>query len=67
MNIPSKKLIYIVIYMIFYLVKDSMKQVSFHVFWKPVRANIADYFMNHHMALHHRVMFPIYIRPYNTQ
>ena len=43
-----------------------MKQVDFHVFWKPGKDNLADYFMNHHPALHHIVMKLVYIHPSNT-
>ena len=47
----------------FYLVKECIKQVHFHEFFKPVEDSITDYLMKQHMDLHHIVINPIYIQP----
>jgi hypothetical protein len=38
----------------FYWVQDRVKQQQFHVYWRPGRTNLADYFTKHHSSAHHR-------------
>ena len=45
----------------FYRVIDHIKQGHFHIFWKPGKYNIVDYFTKHHTVLNYRVMQPIYL------
>jgi hypothetical protein len=48
-------------YMLFYWVKDRVKQGQFHVYWGPGYRNLADYFTKHHSPAHHKRMREIYI------
>ena len=45
----------------FYWVRDRVDQGHFHVYWKPGKTNLADYFTKHHTATHHKLMRPIYL------
>jgi hypothetical protein len=39
---------------LFYWVKDRVKQGKFHVYWGPGYQHLWDYFTKHHSAAHHK-------------
>ena len=45
----------------FYWIRDRVRQGQFQIYWKPGRANRADYFTKHHPASHHRIMQNSYL------
>ena len=45
----------------FYWIQDRVCQGQFHIYWKPGKANKADYFTKHHPASHHCIMQSSYI------
>ena len=45
----------------FYWIQDRVWQGQFHIYWKPGKANKADYFTKHHPASHHCIMQSSYI------
>jgi hypothetical protein len=47
--------------MLFYWVKDRVKQGQFHVYWGPGYQKLADYFTKHHSPTHHKHMRDMYI------
>jgi hypothetical protein len=55
--------------MIFYWVKDRVKQCQFHVYWGPGFPTFGRLFKNHHYPTHNKRMREIYIhasvRPMN--
>jgi hypothetical protein len=57
--------------MLFYWIKDRVKQGQFNVYWGPGYQNLADYFTKHHLPAHHKRMRKIYIhadkRPINRK
>jgi hypothetical protein len=46
---------------VFYWLKDRVKQGQFNVYWGPGYQNLADYFTKHHSPAHHKRMREIYI------
>ena len=66
MNSTSKQRRSQVIAIRIYWVRDRIKQGHFHIYWKPGKENLTDYFTKHHPASNHRVMCPIYITLSNT-
>jgi hypothetical protein len=38
----------------FYWVQDRVEQQQCHIYWRPGRTNLADYFTKHHSPVHHR-------------
>jgi hypothetical protein len=47
--------------MLFYWIKDRVKQGQFHVYWGPGFQNLADYFTKHHSPAHHKRIRDVYI------
>ena len=47
----------------YYWVKDRVNQGQFHIFWRPGKLNLADYFTKHHAPAHHRKMRSVYLTP----
>jgi hypothetical protein len=47
--------------MLFYWIKDRVKQGQFNVYWGPGFQILADYFTKHHSPAHHKRMREIYI------
>jgi hypothetical protein len=47
--------------MLFYWIKDRVKQRKFNVYWGPGYQNLAEYFTKHHSPAHHKRMREIYI------
>jgi hypothetical protein len=47
--------------MLFYCIKDRVKQGQFNLYWGPGFQNLADYFTKHHSPAHHKIMRDIYI------
>ena len=47
--------------MIFYWVRDRIRQNNFHIFWEEGKKNLADYVTKHHRICHHRTMRPIHL------
>jgi hypothetical protein len=47
--------------MLFYWIKDRVKQGEFNVYWGPGYHNLADYFTKHHSPAHHKRMREINI------
>ena len=50
-----------VIDMIFYWVRDRIRQNHFHISWEEGKNNLADYVTKHHPIWNHRKMRPRYI------
>jgi hypothetical protein len=42
--------------MLFYWVKDRVRQGQFHVYWGPGYQHLSDYFTKHHSPTHHKRM-----------
>ena len=49
--------------MIFYLVRDRVRQYKFLLYWVAGDHNIADYFTKHHSTTHHWLKRSTYIIP----
>ena len=47
--------------MIFYCIKDRIKQGQFRVFWRPGSENLGDYHSKHHPTEHHIAVWPKYL------
>jgi hypothetical protein len=47
--------------MIFYWVKDRVKQDQFSIGWAPGDTTMGDYFTKHHSPEHHKRMIPYYL------
>ena len=44
--------------MIFYWVRDRVKQNQNLIYWRPVANNVGDYVSKHHSPSHHQTMRP---------
>jgi hypothetical protein len=57
--------------MLFYWIKDRVKQGQFNAYWGPGFQSLADYFTKHHLPARHKGMRDIYIhaneRPINRE
>jgi hypothetical protein len=57
--------------MLFYWIKDRVKQGQFKIYWGPGFQNLADYFTKHHLPAHHKRIRYVYIhadeRPINRK
>ena len=62
-NGTAKHKISRLIYMMFYWVRDRIRQNRVHIFWEEGNKNLADYVTKHHPICHHRTMRPIYLKP----
>jgi hypothetical protein len=45
----------------FYWVRDRIRQGQFHIYWRPGKDNLADYFTKHHSPAHHQLMRPKFL------
>ena len=49
--------------MIFYWVRNIIRQNRFHILWKGGKKKLADYVTKHHPVWYHRTIQPIYLKP----
>ena len=47
--------------LLFYCLRDRFQQKQFHVHWKQVKNNLADYPSKHHSTQHHISVRPTYV------
>ena len=48
--------------MIFYLVRDRIRQNYFHIFWEEEKKNLVEYVTKHQLIWHHRATRPRYVK-----
>ena len=48
----------------FYWIKDRVSQGQFHIYWRPGKDNLADYYTKHHPPSHHLKMRSHFFTPY---
>ena len=51
----------------YYWIRDRAQQGQFHIYWRPGKVNLADYFTKHHPTSHHRKMRDIYLTPMTSR
>ena len=61
-NGMAKKKISQAIDIIFYWVRDRIRQNLFHIFWEEGKKNLSNYVTKHHLIWQHRIMRPRYIK-----
>ena len=49
----------------FFWLRWKESQNMFRVYWRPGTTNLADYFMNHHSAAHHKKFRPEFLTESN--
>eukprot|EP00957_Ditylum_brightwellii_P036857 2791092-Ditylum_brightwellii.AAC.1 len=47
--------------MLFYWVRDRMKQGHFLVYWAPGKVNFGDFHTKHHGAVHNKRLHPFFL------
>ena len=50
----------------FYWVKDRIESQHLHVYWRPGKENLGDYFTKHHPPSHHKRMRYIFLHKINS-